>query len=148
MITVCFCLTCFTKCHTSQVYPSCCKWQHFIEKINKQLHISPSCSVTYIPLLLFQLSSLLLKWFLPVNHSLLQGILPTQGSNLGLLHRRQILYCLSHQEVHIHTIEHYGIMKMNEIQLHVTIQMNLPQYWMKEATHKTTHPQWFHLHET
>ena len=31
-------------------------------------------------------------------HSLLQGILPTQGSNPGLLHCRQILYCLSHQE--------------------------------------------------
>ena len=31
-------------------------------------------------------------------HSLLQEIFPTQGSNLGLLHCRQILYCLSHQE--------------------------------------------------
>ena len=30
-------------------------------------------------------------------HSLLQGILPTQGSNPGLLHCRQILYHLSHQ---------------------------------------------------
>ena len=29
-------------------------------------------------------------------HSLLQGIFPTQGLNLGLLHCRQILYCLSH----------------------------------------------------
>ena len=29
--------------------------------------------------------------------SLLQGILPTQGSNLGLPHCRQILYLLSHQ---------------------------------------------------
>ena len=28
---------------------------------------------------------------------LLKGIFPTQGSNLGLLHCRQILYCLSHQ---------------------------------------------------
>ena len=31
------------------------------------------------------------------SHSLLQGILPTQGSNVGLLHYRQILYHLSHQ---------------------------------------------------
>ena len=31
------------------------------------------------------------------NHSLLQGIFPTQGLNLGLLQYRQILYCLSHQ---------------------------------------------------
>ena len=28
--------------------------------------------------------------------SLLQGIFPTHGSNSGLLHGRQILYCLSH----------------------------------------------------
>ena len=28
----------------------------------------------------------------------LQGIFPTQGSNPGLLHCRQILYLLSHQE--------------------------------------------------
>ena len=31
------------------------------------------------------------------SHTLLQGIFPTQGSNLGLLHCRQILYHLSHQ---------------------------------------------------
>ena len=31
------------------------------------------------------------------NHSLLQGIFLTQGLNPGLLHRRNILYCLSHQ---------------------------------------------------
>ena len=30
-------------------------------------------------------------------HSLLQGIFPTQGSNLGLLHCRQFIYHLSHQ---------------------------------------------------
>ena len=30
-------------------------------------------------------------------HSLLQGIFSTQGSNPGLLHRRQSLYHLSHQ---------------------------------------------------
>ena len=30
--------------------------------------------------------------------ALLQGIFPTQGSNTGLPHCRQILYCLSHQE--------------------------------------------------
>ena len=30
-------------------------------------------------------------------HSLFQGIFPTQGSNPGLLHCRQILSCLSHQ---------------------------------------------------
>ena len=30
-------------------------------------------------------------------HFLLQGIFPTQGSNLGLLNCKQILYHLSHQ---------------------------------------------------
>ena len=30
-------------------------------------------------------------------HVLLQGIFPTQGSNLALLYGRQILHCLSHQ---------------------------------------------------
>ena len=33
------------------------------------------------------------------SHALLQGVLPTQGSNPGLLHYRQILYHLSHQEI-------------------------------------------------
>ena len=37
-----------------------------------------------------------------VSHSFLQGIFLTQGSNPGLLHCRQILYCLSHQFVMIH----------------------------------------------
>ena len=32
------------------------------------------------------------------SHSLLQGIFPTRGSNLGLLHGRQIPYRLSHRE--------------------------------------------------
>ena len=31
-------------------------------------------------------------------HFLLQGIFPTQGSNPGLPHCRQMLYCWSHQE--------------------------------------------------
>ena len=30
-------------------------------------------------------------------HSSLQGIFPSQGLNMCLLHCRQILYCLSHQ---------------------------------------------------
>ena len=36
----------------------------------------------------------LLEW---ISHSLLQGVFLTQGSNLGLLHCRRILYYLSHQ---------------------------------------------------
>ena len=33
-------------------------------------------------------------------HFLLQGIFPTQGSNPGLSHRRQMLYRLSHQTLY------------------------------------------------
>ena len=40
------------------------------------------------------LKTRILEW---VSHSLLQGIFPTQGSDSGLLHCRQILQCLSHQ---------------------------------------------------
>ena len=32
-------------------------------------------------------------------HFLLQGIFPTQGSNLGFQHCRQMVYCLSHQGI-------------------------------------------------
>ena len=52
----------------------------------------------------FQPLELYSPWNSPGQHigvgslSLLQGILPTQGSNPGLLHCRQILYLLSHRE--------------------------------------------------
>ena len=36
----------------------------------------------------------ILEW---VCHFLFQGIFPTQGSNLGIPHCRQTLYCLSYQ---------------------------------------------------
>ena len=38
------------------------------------------------------------------SHSLLQGIFQTQGSNPGLLHCKQILYCLSHQGISIYIL--------------------------------------------
>ena len=40
------------------------------------------------------------------SHSVLQGIFPNHGSNLGLLHCRQILYHLSH---HRYLINNIGI---------------------------------------
>ena len=40
------------------------------------------------------LQARILEWG---SHSVLKGIFPIQGSNPGLLHCRQILYCLSHQ---------------------------------------------------
>ena len=38
-------------------------------------------------------------------HPLLQGTFPIQGSSLGLLRCRQILYYLSHQEPKVNPIE-------------------------------------------
>ena len=45
------------------------------------------------------------------HHSLLQGIFPTQGLSLGLLHCRQILYCLSHQRSYFNSINSSQSMK-------------------------------------
>ena len=45
-------------------------------------------------------------------HSLLQGIFPTQGSNLDLLHCRQILYHMSHQgspQLRVRTSQDIGL---------------------------------------
>ena len=41
------------------------------------------------------------------SHSLLQGIFPTQWLNPGLLHCRQVFYCLSHQGSLIILMYHY-----------------------------------------
>ena len=49
-------------------------------------------------------------------HSLLQRIFPTQGSNPGLLHCRQLLYCLSHQENPRQTVEIIVIRLEGEIE--------------------------------
>ena len=42
------------------------------------------------------------------SHSFHHGIFPTQGSNLGLLHCRQILYLLSHQGMVILTSHNHS----------------------------------------
>ena len=47
-------------------------------------------------------------------HFLLQGIFPTQGSNLGLQHCRQTLYCLSYQRSLIRQ-DGYAQLQSNEI---------------------------------
>ena len=63
-------------------------------------------------------------------HFLLQGIFPTQGSNLGLPHCRQILYHLSHQGSHslIPKINvGSGIRHTVDTRLHL---MNCPRIWM------------------
>ena len=75
-------------------------WYSYLNKINSGgggLVVSDSC----IPRV-GQPTRLLCPWDFPNKntevgcHFLLQGIFPTQGSNLGLLHCGQILYQLSH----------------------------------------------------
>ena len=75
-------------------------WCFYSHTHNPTNHESESCSVMSDSLWPHGLYSL---WNSPGQNtgvgslSLLQGIFPTQGSNLGLLHCRQILYRLSHQ---------------------------------------------------
>ena len=63
--------------------------------------VTQSCPTLCDPIL--KPTRLLCPWDFPGKdtgvgcHFLLQGIFPTQGSNLGLLHCRQILYPLSYQ---------------------------------------------------
>ena len=64
--------------------------KHLITTTKNHLCSSPVSSVHGT------LQARILEWV--ARHSLLQGISPTQGSNLGLLHCRQFLYCLSHRE--------------------------------------------------
>ena len=79
---------------------------HFIGSMNLLVKsVCISCSVVSDSLRPhgLQPSRLLCPWNSPGKntgvgrHFLLQRIFPTQGSNLGLLHCKQILYCLSHQ---------------------------------------------------
>ena len=66
--------------------------------MNVKALVTQSC-----PTLCDPMAMLLCLWNFPGkntgvgSHSFLQGIFPTQRSNLGLLHCGQILYCLSHQ---------------------------------------------------
>ena len=47
------------------------------------------------------------------SHFLLQGIVPTQGLNLGLLHCRQILYHLIHQgSLNPFQPEHFALLQI------------------------------------
>ena len=65
--------------------------------------VAQSCPTLCNPINCSPPARLLCPWNFPGKntgvggHSLLQEIFLTQGLNLGLLHCRQILYCLSHQ---------------------------------------------------
>ena len=54
-------------------------------------------------------------------HSLLQGIFPAQGSNLGLLHCRRILYHLSHKG---NLTSFIGKISKEMIQMNLLIKQN------------------------
>ena len=80
--------------HLLEVYPDKLGRKKKKELVN--FLVTQSCLTFYDPRLLCQ-------WDFPgknpgmSRHSLFQGICPSQGSNPGLLHCRQILYHLSHQ---------------------------------------------------
>ena len=59
-----------------------------------QLFETPRAVARQVPLSMGLLWVRILEWDC---HFFLQGIFPTKGSNLGLLHYRWILYPLSHQ---------------------------------------------------
>ena len=74
------------------------------------------------------------------NHSLLQGIFPTQESNLRLLHCRWILYRLSHQgspklpqisSKMYPTHEHVNIHPTAKVRYKDYVQLILPSQWMR-----------------
>ena len=79
-------------------------------------------------------------WDFPGNntgvgcHALLQGIFPTQGSNLGLLHCRWILYCLSHQvrylkrSIYIYTYIYTHIHMYIYIHIHKHLYIHIHTY--------------------
>ena len=48
-------------------------------------------------------------------YALLQGIVPTQESNPGVLHCRCILYCLSHQGTQLHEWGNWGLGWLNDL---------------------------------
>ena len=89
-------------------YPMNCKHSMNVSNLVKFLFESESVSHSVVSDSLqphgVQPTRLLCPWNSPGrdtgvgSHSLLQGIFPTQESNPGLPHCRQILYCLSNQE--------------------------------------------------
>ena len=72
------------------------------------------------------------------SHSLLQGIVPTQGSNPGLLHCRRILYQLSHQgnPVGLKLSKFLVNFKQNMSQIYISnpfLNMMVLLIWMRDC---------------
>ena len=76
-------------------------WVSLVAEVSKEVLVTRSCPTLVIPWTAALQASLSMespgKNTGVGSHSLLQGISPTQGSNWGLLHCRQILYQLSYQ---------------------------------------------------
>ena len=58
-------------------------------------------------------------------HSLLQRNFPTQGSNPGLLHHRQILYHLSYREVNVVDVCSQPNLENSNVQSHRSLRTEL-----------------------
>ena len=74
------------------------------------------------------------------SHPLFQGIFPTQGSTLGILHCRQILCYLSHKENSV--IEKWGRIQFKcwkKIILVICIKIALKQWQISQNFHTEFH---------
>ena len=71
-------------------------------------------------------------------HSLLQGILPTQGSNPGLLQCRQMLYHLSHQRMqHNHAIINVRTVIVLTFNVRTVLSFNVMSYLIQLKSHSS-----------
>ena len=74
------------------------------------------------------------------DHSILQGIFSTQGSNLGLLHCRQILYHLSQQESPIYLYQSINYIEETPWLLaHVLPFLQFSKGWRYNCTSLSSH---------
>ena len=85
-------------------------------------------------------AKLLCPWNSPSKHTgvgchfLLQGIFPTQGSNLGLLDCRQFLHCLSHQKESFFSIlREFGIQLSRSRNIGGLCFLGINSYRMREG---------------
>ena len=67
--------------------------------------------------------------------ALLQGIFPRQGSNLGLLHCRWVLYCLRHLVKFKYEQYVLSTIKKNDKIIKETLHNNYPASWHSYAKH-------------
>ena len=107
-------------------------WMHSLSSLNSsELKVIQSCSTLCDPMTKQSMEFSGQKTGVG-SLSLLQGIVPTQGSNPGLPHCRQILYQLSHQG---NPVEYYSAIKKNEILPFVTTWMDLEGIMLSYFTH-------------